>query len=1053
MRSVVRAHTWRVAALLFGSGCCALIYQIAWLREFRLIFGASTAASAAVLAIFLGGLGLGGLLLGRRADRSARPILFYAQLEAIIAVSAAVSPFLLALVRELYVAVGGTPRLGLAGGTLGRLVLTTLVLAVPTIAMGGTLPAAARGVTRHADARRQDAAALYGLNTLGAVTGCVLATFLLLEIFGTRMTLWLAAAINLQVAVFARQVDRRAPPLDFPVAASETIPATEAQAPVTFVLIASGVVGFAFFLMELVWYRMLGPLLGGSVFTFGLILAVALAGIGTGGLLYALIGAERRASLSSFAVSCLLEAAAMAAAYALGDRLAVLALVLKPLSQVGFGAQVAGWTLITALVVLPAAVVAGYQFPMLIALLGRGRERVGRHIGLAYAANTAGAIVGSLAGGFGLLPWLSAPGAWRLVAVSLVILGASAAVLALGRGVRSRVISQVALTAVTLALLTAAGPTAVWRHSGIGAGRAPSGILASSNQLREWSHLVRRGIAWDGDGTESSVALSTDAHGYSFIVNGKSDGNARRDAGTQVMIGLLGAILHPGPRRSLVIGLGTGSTAGWLAAVPTMERVDVVELERLILEVARACHPVSGDALRNPKVHVTIGDARETLLTGRHQYDVIASEPSNPFRAGVASLFTREYYRAANDRLSANGLFVQWVQAYEIDTRTLRTAFATLAAVFPHVETWQVSSGDIVLIGAKQAIAYRADALAARIAEEPFKTALRVAWRTIDLNGFFAHYLAGDRLARMLAATPGVEVNTDDRNVIEFGFARSVGRGGIVVAQLRDFARTAGAGRPPLDDQGRVDWPAVDTAWISFVASEGFSYDVNLQGPPEERARQAAILYYYRSNDPAAAGRAWPAQARTPFDPTELAMLADIEATAGSDAALIYLGQLHRYQPGEADAILAELQFHQSRDEDAAASLESAFRRFRTDPWALTRFKRKAVGLAGPVAARSPATARRLLEALRDPFAVRAVDQERLTTIASLTQRVDFAAQCRSAVGALEPHVPWTWPFLSLRRECYAAAGDPRLEDATRDLNEFASREPLPLASGVRLSQ
>src|SRR6185436_5566460 len=157
----LRKPTPLVAALLFGSGCCALVYQVAWLREFRLIFGASTAASAAVLAIFIGGLGAGGWLLGRRADAHPRPLTMYAGLEAMVAVSAALTPLLLSLVRVLYVAAGGTPRLGLAGGTVGRLVLTALVLAIPTVAMGGTLPAASRAVTADADLRRRDVAILY----------------------------------------------------------------------------------------------------------------------------------------------------------------------------------------------------------------------------------------------------------------------------------------------------------------------------------------------------------------------------------------------------------------------------------------------------------------------------------------------------------------------------------------------------------------------------------------------------------------------------------------------------------------------------------------------------------------------------------------------------------------------------------------------------------------------------------------------------------------------------------------------------------------------------
>ena len=1066
----MRSSTWRVATLLFGSGCCALVYQIGWLREFRLIFGASTSASAAVLAIFIGGLGLGGLLLGRRADAHPRPILLYAQLEAIVAVSAAASPLLLALVQQLYVSAGGTPRLGLALGTLGRLGLSALVLAVPTTVMGGTLPAAARGVTRASDTRRQDVAALYALNTLGAVTGCIVATFYLLEIFGTRTTLWLAAAVNLLIAMFARQLDRTMP---MPADAAETPRAGQptagrdsahrsadgsndtAPAPAVFVLAASAVVGFAFFLMELVWYRMLGPLLGGSVFTFGLILAVALTGIGFGGLVYAVIGSNRAASLPAFAMSCLLEAAAIAAAYALGDRLAVLALILTPLGQAGFGAHMAWWSAIAAIVVLPAALVAGYQFPLLVALFGRGRERVGAQLGQVYASNTVGAIAGSLAGGFGLLPWLSAPGAWRLVSVALVALGVCATALSIRRGARRGLVPQVALAALVIVLLLAAGPTAAWRHSGIGAGRAAISTIVSANQLRNWSRLTQRNVAWDGDGTESSVALIVQARGYAFIVNGKSDGSARGDAATQVMLGLLGAIVNPGARRALSIGLGTGSTAGWLAAIPAMERVDVIELEPLVLDVARACAPVNHGAMGNAKVHIAIGDARERLLTAGDQYDVIASEPSNPFRAGVASLFTQEYYRAASKRLRADGVFVQWLQAYEIDAPTLRTVYATLGSAFPHVETWQLGRSDFALVAAKRPLAYRASGLATRIAEEPFKAALGVAWRAVDVNGFLAHYLAGDGLTRAVAGAPGVDVNTDDRNIVEFGFARSVGRGGsLIVSDVRQLAATLGVARPPLPDAAAIDWDAVETARVSFHASEGSGAEVltsaatDSQAAADELGRRLALVDYYDNGNLGMAREHWPAGAIA-RDPNQLGMLADLSADLGSDAALAPIEQLRSFERGEADVFLAALRVRQAKYEEAASALEAAFERFRGDPWALPRVKLRAMELASAVAARGPAGSRRMFTALGQPFSLRALEDERLNARATLTRAIDFRGLCGDAVGRLEPHVPWTETFLSLRRGCFEAAGDPRLDAATKDLREFLAHEPLPLAAGV----
>ena len=406
--------------------------------------------------------------------------------------------------------------------------MSVIVLAVPTLAMGGTLPAAARAVTRAGDVRRQHVATLYAANTLGAVAGCLVA-----DVLPAR------DLRNARDAVAGRRAERargdaraRAGTADEHEAreaagASEVTPdhrdltpphlphppypphLPSAAPPALFLLIASATVGFAFFLMELVWYRLLGPLLGGSVFTFGLVLAVALAGIGLGGLLYSLIGRDRPASLVGFAVCCLLEAAAVAATFALGDRMALLALALLPLGAVGFAAAIGGWTLVTAIVVLPPAIVAGYQFPMLIALFGQGRDHLGRDVGLAYAANTAGAIVGSLAGGFGLLPWLSAPGAWRLVAVVLVALGLAAAVLDVARAERARPASDSAFAAaVACAWISAASPLLLLAAAG------PDGGLASQRHRRRpraARSCSRRRTGFARGATPSAARLSGSA--------------------------------------------------------------------------------------------------------------------------------------------------------------------------------------------------------------------------------------------------------------------------------------------------------------------------------------------------------------------------------------------------------------------------------------------------------------------------------------------------------------------------------------------------------------
>src|SRR5437899_2486900 len=586
-----------VALLLVGSGFCALVYEVAWLRMLRLVFGVSTAASAAVLAIFLGGLGLGGLLLGRRADRTPSPLRLYADLETGAAVAAAATPLLVAVVARLYFLLGGTAVLGLAGATVLRLALALVVLGLPAVLMGGTLPAAVRAVERSADAGRRGAGLLYGANTLGAVGGSLYATFLALELLGTNLTVWSASLLNLVVALAARLLAARAgAPAAAPPESPE--PAPTGAAPVALVLVAAAVVGFAFLLMELVWYRMLAPLLGGSTYTFGLILAVALAGIGAGGLVYAAGARARRPTLVGFVTTCVVEALCIALPYALGDRVALLAMQLRPLGFLGFGYLVLVWLPVTMLVVLPAAVVAGYQFPLLVGLLGAGERGVGREVGLAYAANTAGAIVGSLAGGFGLIPMLTAPGAWRAVVLVLVALGAACLLPALRGGAALRGgLVPLGLGLASALLCLADGPTAFWRHSAIGAGRLEASFTAP-NDLRRLLDERRRRIVWEADGIESAVALDA-WNAYGFLINGKNDGNTIGDAPTQVMLGLIGPLhlRHPGGGRP------GGGELGSPAREPAPHRA----------ATGRARRP---DAPRHPRGDRAVPERPRTLVGG-----------------------------------------------------------------------------------------------------------------------------------------------------------------------------------------------------------------------------------------------------------------------------------------------------------------------------------------------------------------------------------------------------------------------------------------------------
>lgn len=1038
----------QVACLLFGSGFCALIYQTVWLREFRLIFGASTAASAAVLGIFMGGLGLGSAWLGKRAERTRHPLLYYGNLEVLIALGAALTPPLVWLVRQLYAATGGTMVLGHGAGTITRLLLASLVLIVPTFLMGGTLPAAARAASAEDEAGRRSLALLYGCNTLGAVTGAAVSTFWLVEHFGNRHALWLACGLNLLVALVARVLGRAMPAIE-PCAPSIDA-GRSSGASFRFVVVAAALTGFAFMLMELVWYRMLGPILGGSTFTFGLILVVALLGIGLGGAAYSLLGAQKPAHLGGFALTCAIEAACLAVPFALGDRLAMLALSLRPLGAFGLGGHVLGWFIVSSIVVLPAAIVAGWQFPMLIALLGQGRAGLAQHTGQAYAANTLGAILGSLAGGFGLMPALGATGVWKSITIILAALATTAAVLRLRSHARTAVAS-LATAAVAVALLTAQGPTAGWRHSGIGAGRADKALNSPVAQL-ELRDTYRRSVIWEADGLESSVGIVAQS-GLAFAVNGKIDGNARFDSGTQVMSGLIGALLHGSVRRSMIVGLGTGSTAGWLGAVPAMERVDVVELEPATLEVARRCAPVNHRVLENPKVAIHIGDAREVLLATPERYELIFSEPSNPYRAGIASLFTQDFYHAVMERLKPGGLFLQWVQAYEIDGEAIQTVYATLGSVFPHIQTWRTQANDLLLAATREPLALDTATLRERIASEPFRSALRDVWRIDSVEALLARFLANEQLARRIVES-GHTAATDDRNTLEYGFARGIGRSKRVnlAEEMVAFTRAQKLHRP-LHLRGEVDWERVASEAIAFEAL----YRADASAAPDETESQRHWRRFFQLYNAGEHERAAALLKSKPLPPTSLLATeaaAEVLALAKDDAAPAMIDKFAALRPTDADGLRGIVFTSAGRKAEAAECFTRAFTTWRTDPWVRPELLHKALTTAQALAIScgDPAIALRIYHALREPFAVEILRETRiaaLVEIAPHTARSRANPQLREALAHFGPHPLWTKPFLTRRVLAYRDFHDPLLDQAALDLRKFLDLEPTRFDAGL----
>ncbi|HKF45551.1 MAG TPA: fused MFS/spermidine synthase, partial [Thermoanaerobaculia bacterium] len=601
-----------------------------------------------------------------------------------------------------------------------------------------------------------------------------------------------------------------------------------------------------------------------------------------------------------------------------------------------------------------------------------------------------------------------------------------------------------ALAAAAVAMAFAKGPTAAWRHSPIGAGRLEFNS-PTPNRLREWARTQRRQLRWEADGRESSVALLGLELGLAFAVNGKVDGSAVGDSATQVMGGLVGAILHPLPKSALVVGLGTGSTAGWLGAVPSIERVDVVELEPAIRHVAQECAPVNRDVLANSRVRILSGDARELLLTSRDRYDVIFSEPSNPYRAGVSSLFTQEFYRAVQERLAKGGIFVQWLQAYEVDGQTVRTAYATLASVFPTVETYFSKKQDLLLVASDSPVRYPADALRARVREEPYGSALLAAWRVSDLEGFLSHFLARDSLTRSIARAEHGVVNTDDRNLVEFAFARCLGRASpFSTDELRETAAARGEDRPGVE--GSLDWENVERQRLSSQAAEGF--EPVGSGSSAVWNRRAPVFAAFAGGRLGDAAHAFLADPWEPQGALELAMVGEALADAGDPRILTVVQALEPVESAEAQAILARYLWTRNDWQGCFKATKAAFERYRKDPWPDAALMKRLLAIAASLPSKDPSLAGPLDELLASRFSVNLLDEDRNLARLTIAQNRGPSA-VSEALQPLEPNFPWSGEFLQLRARAYQETNDPRAEMARREAEEFRSREASPFNTGL----
>jgi spermidine synthase len=747
----------------FLSGAAGLIYEVAWGKAFGLIFGHTAYAAAAVLAVFMGGLAAGGIWLGRWSERWTRPIASYGWIEVGTAFSAAASLTGLAAVRWAYFAV--YPYASEHSSVLlsVRVIGAALVLFVPTFLMGGTLPVLVRGLARDSAELGQRLARLYWVNTAGAVFGTVAAGFLLLPAIGLQRTLEIAVALNLGAGGFAFFLSRR----EEGVAPATGAKSAAKQQDSRFLLACLALVGATALAYEVGWTRLLATQVGSSTYAFTLMLATFLAGIVLGSAAFERWIRRHEARRTTFALTQTLTGIASLVCLAFFPRMPELMPAILRATQESFRASVVAQFAISALAMLPAAILFGFNFPvatLLITRQGWGESSDSAGVGRAYGWSTFGGILGALAAGFWLLPLL---GAFRLIAVTVAANLVLAAVL-FGTAAPRRMAASVA----NLGLVVVAGFVALSPYFYDPALASFSTILNWNSvgplTVRESAHTAD--VLFFADGVNSTISVARWENMLSLRTNGKPDAS-NQDITTQLLLGHLGALAHPRPRRVLVIGFGSGMTVSALARYPEVERVDSVEIEPAVLRAAPLLTSLNRNVLDDPRVHVIFDDARNFLFTSRERYDLIVSEPSNPWMAGVASLYTREFYSAVQRRLTSGGIFVQWVQAYSLYPPDLRTILATFLSEFQGATLWHGEVSDFLLMAPSPPVKQIVD----RVGSLWSNSSLNEDFSQLGMEepgGLFGLYLLGDRELRAFAA--GAPINTDDLTLLEYHAPRSL---------------------------------------------------------------------------------------------------------------------------------------------------------------------------------------------------------------------------------------------------------------------------------------
>ncbi|MBP8984482.1 MAG: fused MFS/spermidine synthase [Syntrophobacterales bacterium] len=795
-------HKLAVYSLVFFflSGMCGLIYQVLWTRVLNLLFGHTTFAIGTVIAAFMGGLALGSLYFGRWADgagplkrfllkQGGSPVfLAYGLMEASVGIYCLLTPFLFPLVEAVYLEFATLPFYAL---NVLRFLLCVLVLIVPTFLMGGTFPVMSKFFIQNLSGLGVGLGRLYFINTLGAAFGSFLAGIYLLRILGLNATLQCAAVINIGIGVLAFLVNRnpgkREEAVGVKNGGGELFAAVSpGTARLLFVLFAF--TGFASMVYEICWTRALVLALGSSIYAFSIMLTTFLLGIALGSMLFGYTA--KRFSLSAAAFGWLEIATGLfciGSIFLLG-RMPNLFIAFFPLVRESYDLIILADFLLSFLVMIVPTILMGFVFPLVGRLYTQTMEKIGSSIGDIYSVNTLGCILGAFLTSFFMVPLLGVQNSLKVaVAVNLL-----SGLIVLYTQYQGRTVkAAVAAAAVLSVLMTGFIPG--WNPAVMTSGAAVYAHMYTDRKPN--FDEEGRGLLFYRDGISSTVSVHRQGDNIYLKVNGKTDASTSGDMPTQLMLGYLPMLHHPDPKKVFIVGLGSGATAKAVLDFPGLQSVLCAELEPAVLEAVGFFAAVNNRVQDASRFKVRIDDGRNALLASKEKYDVIISEPSNPWIAGVANLYTTEFYQVGKARLNEGGVFCQWFHLYSMNPADVKMVLKTFFSVFPRGAVWTTAGADIILLGSESEPAFDYARWNELFQNSPSVIKSMQAIKMTAPDTVFSYYLADSKT--LFPLYKNAYLNTDDRPWLEFSAPRNLYEPTTPV-NMRGLAKYRGGPLPPV---------------------------------------------------------------------------------------------------------------------------------------------------------------------------------------------------------------------------------------------------------------